>query len=134
MKKLVKLFCLALFAVSAVSCEKAKDDFPPYYQLAYDFREVSFGQAPDFSAIFNIIDSYVNKRVDSESEAIAMFNEVVSKADKVTWHATDDSYVSLYIVKLVVTKKTDTIITYDFDTSYKSPKKYVWDSQGSHDQ
>lgn len=134
MKKLIALLGFVTLLVSAVSCNKNDDEFPPYYQVSRSFSySVSTGSTTDFSNLFDIIDPYINKRVDRESQAIEMYNEILEKTKNVSWHANESSYLQLSISKYSVKSQTETSITYDIDPSYRSPKNHIWDSKGSRD-
>ena len=134
MKKLISILSFITLLVSAVSCQKNDSGFNPYYQVSSSFRLVSsLGSEPDFENLFSVIDSYVNKRVDTEKEAIAMLDEIVAKTKNVSWHANEGSYVQISISKLVVKRHTETTVVYDFDDTYRSPKSHIWDAQGSRD-
>ncbi len=137
MKNVLYLLGAALLMLAVASCGKIdSDDTPaPYYKVSTSFRVSSStltGKA-DFSNIFSVTDKYVNERYNSESAAVAAFNDILNKTKDAQYNAAGESFVEIHISKYVAKRESEHVINYDVDPTYKSPVGHIWDAQGSRD-
>lgn len=134
MKRLFTIIASVLLVLSSVSCEKADNDFPPYYRVGTSVRWIggSFGTS-DFSRISAETDKYVNTDFSSESQAVATYNDILSKTKDAPYTAPEGSYFKLSIERYIGKQEDEHTICYDIDPSYKSPVGHIWDDKGSRD-
>ena len=134
MKRFFTIIASALLVLSAASCDKDSSDFPPYYKLSTS-RSLSSGTfgSSDFSNISKVTDQYVNVEFSSEDQAVATYNDVLSKTRDVDFTAPEGTYFKLTIEKYVSKREDEHSIRYDADPSYKSPVGHIWDDKGSRD-
>lgn len=132
--KFFTIIASALLVLSVVSCDKNDQDFPPIYRISTSYKMTSgtFGNS-DFKQIFAVTDQYINTDLSSEDQAVATYNDILSKTKDASYSAPGDSYVKLSIVRYVSRQESENVIQYDIDPSYKSPVEHIWDAQGSRD-
>ena len=134
MKKIITLLGLAVLIVSSISCKKQDDDFPPYYQVAVEWKVTSSTGSPtDFSNILNVIDPYINTDFKSEKEAVNLYNQLLAKTKDASYTASYDSYVKFFIRRYIAKQESESVIRYDVDPKYTSPVAHIWDKDGSRD-
>ena len=134
MKRVFAIIASVLFVLSAASCSKANNDLPPYYRIATPsiWKSGSSGTS-DFSRIYAVTDQYVNRDFSSEGQAMAAYNDILSKTKDVPYTAPEGSYVKLLIEKYIGKYEDEHTARYDVDPSYKSPVGHIWDDKGSRD-
>lgn len=134
MKRVFAIIASVLFVLSAASCSKVNNDLPPYYRIATPsiWKSGSSGTS-DFSRIYAVTDQYVNRDFSSEEQAMAAYNDILSKTKDVPYTAPEGSYVKLLIEKYIGKYEDEHTARYDVDPSYKSPVGHIWDDKGSRD-
>ena len=134
MKRVFAIIASVLFVLSAASCSKVNNDLPPYYRIATPsiWKSGSSGTS-DFSRIYAVTDQYVNRDFSSEQQAMAAYNDILSKTKDVPYTAPEGSYVKLLIEKYIGKYEDEHTARYDVDPSYKSPVGHIWDDKGSRD-
>lgn len=135
MKKFLSIIAFAMLILTTASCTKDDSkDYPPYWQIAktVQWSGGTEGYA-DFSKISAVVDQYANVRFDTESQAVAAYNDILSKTKDVEYTALTESFYKLYIAKYVSKKEDEHTVSYDIDPSYKSPVGHIWDAKGSRD-
>ena len=133
MKKILALISFAMLMAFAVSCERFEEN-PPYYQISYDMHYISSTGSPtDFSNIAKEVDPYINKVLNSENDAVSLYNQILSKTKDASYTANNGSYYKLFVAKYIAKKESENVIRYEADPSYTSPVGHIWDEQGSRD-
>ena len=134
MNRIFTIIAFALLVLSAASCSKVNNDLPPYYRIATPsiWKSGSSGTS-DFSRIYAVTDQYVNRDFSSEEQAMAAYNDILSKTKDVPYTAPEGSYVKLLIEKYIGKYEDEHTARYDVDPSYKSPVGHIWDDKGSRD-
>lgn len=134
MKRFFTIIASALLVFSAISCKKADNDFPPYYRVGTSVRWIGGSSGTsDFSRISAETDKYVNTDFPSESQAVATYNDILSKTKDAPYTAPEGSYFKLSVERYIGKQEDEHTVRYDIDPSYKSPVGHIWDDKGSRD-
>ena len=136
MKKFLTILGATLMMFATVSCNKTdSDSFPPYYRIDRAVKSTSFGtKITDFSNILRVVDQHINTDLKSESEAVSLYNDILSKTKDAEYAAYNGSYVTISIARYTATREDEHTIQYSLDNSYKSPVSHTWDEKGSRDE
>lgn len=102
MKRVFAIIASVLFVLSAASCSKVNNDLAPYYRIATSsiWKSGSSGTS-DFSRIYAVTDQYVNRDFSSEEQAMAAYNDILSKTKDVPYTAPEGSYFKMLIEKYI---------------------------------
>lgn len=134
MKRILALLGFAVLLVSSISCDKIGDDFPPYFKVAIDGNINGSSSRPaDFSKILNVVNPYINTKLNSEKEAVNLYNQLLSQTKDAPYSVGYDSSITLLIIKYIAKNESETVISYDIDKTYTSPVAHIWDKNGSRD-